>query len=469
MMRLVFKQRIGASIVLGALASGACAQVQNTTTTFDYDNAGNLMKVTDPLNHATQFGYDALSRRTSTTDATNTGITRYKYDGLDQLIEVTDARNVVTAYAIDGLGNLSQTTSADTGVTSNTYDDAGNLTSRLDAKQQRTTYKYDALGRLTLITYSDNATVSYEYDQGANAIGRLNKITDSSGSIAYAYSLHGRVTSETRIIGGATYVTGYRYDDNGRLSNVVYPGGRSIDYTRDALGRISQIGSTLGTAVMPLVSQVSYQPFGPVQTVKFGNGSTQTRTHDLDGRVASFSLGAKTMAVTYDAASRIKAIGDVANAASGNTYDYDVLDRLTNVVTPTAGQTYAYDAVGNRKQKATNGTTTTYGYAGPGNRLTSVAGQSVATDANGSITNTGNATFNYDARGRMVSANTAIGLVTYTINSLGQRVRKVTPTETTVFHYDLAGKLIGESTTTGSTTKTQQYVFLGDMPVAVLK
>jgi YD repeat-containing protein len=52
-----------------------------------------------------------------------------------------------------------------------------------------------------------------------------------------------------------------------------------------------------------------------------------------------------------------------------------------------------------------------------------------------------------------VSANTAIGLVTYTINSLGQRVRKVTPADTTVFHYDAGGKLIAESTTTGSTTR----------------
>lgn len=93
----------------------------------------------------------------------------------------------------------------------------------------------------------------------------------------------------------------------------------------------------------------------------------------------------------------------------------------------------------------------------------------MTTDANGSVTNKGNASFNYDARGRMVSANTAIGLVTYTINSLGQRVRKVTPTETTVFHYDMAGKLIAEATTTGSTTTEQEYVYLGDMPVAVIK
>lgn len=65
----------------------------------------------------------------------------------------------------------------------------------------------------------------------------------------------------------------------------------------------------------------------------------------------------------------------------------------------------------------------------------------------------------------MVSANTAIGLVSYTINVFGQRVQKTTPTATTVFHYDGSGKLIAEST---AGTQTE-YVYLGDMPVAVLK
>ena len=65
----------------------------------------------------------------------------------------------------------------------------------------------------------------------------------------------------------------------------------------------------------------------------------------------------------------------------------------------------------------------------------------------------------------MVSATTAIGLVQYQINGLGQRVQKTTPTETTVFHYGMEGRLIGERTGTAQ----KNYVYLGDMPVAVLK
>ena len=44
-------------------------------------------------------------------------------------------------------------------------------------------------------------------------------------------------------------------------------------------------------------------------------------------------------------------------------------------------------------------------------------------------------------------------------------MQKTTPTATTVYHYDGSGKLIAENTN-GALT---EYVYLGDMPVAVLK
>jgi YD repeat-containing protein len=458
-------------VTLGSLVCGAAlAQIaQDTVTKFTYDAVGNVMTVIDGLNHKTTFAYDALSRRTSATDASSTGVTTFSYDGLDQMTQVRDARSVITAYSVDGLGNLVQTSSGDTGMTDNTYDESGNLTSRTDAKRQKTTYRYDALDRVTLITYHDGASVAYLYDQDTNAIGQLSKVTDASGTIQYAYDAFGRLAFETRTIGGTAYVTSYRYDAAGRMSGMTYPSGRSIGYVRDAQGRIEQITTAMASTTTPILTQVSYQPFGPVQSVTFGNGRTQARGYDLDGRIKSFTLAAQSMGVSYDAASRITAIKDAADATKGSTYGYDVLDRLTSVQAPGSSQTYVYDAVGNRTQKVNGAAVTPYTFATGSNRLVQAGSLPLVTDANGSVTGKDNATLNYDARGRMVSANTAIGLVTYTINSLGQRVRKVTPTETTVFHYDMAGKLIAESTTTGSTTKTQEYVYLGDMPVAVLK
>jgi YD repeat-containing protein len=463
-----YRKRSIVGMVGLALCWGVHGQVQDTTTSYSYDNMGNVTEITDPLLKKTVTGYDVLSRQSSIKDPA-LGVTDLEYDGLDQLTKVTDARRVVTSYQIDGLGNLKQVTSADAGVSSSTYDESGNVLTRTDAKLQTTRYVYDALNRIKLITFHNGTTVAYVYDQGTNALGRLSSITDGSGTIAYSYDQHGRVTMESREITGVTYATSYRYDLDGRLSGMTYPSGRNIQYGRDALGRINSISTDVGGASVALVSQTSYEPFGPVKSVKFGNGQVQTKQHDVDGRVSGFNLSAQAMSLNYDAASRMKGIVNAADPAAATSYGYDSLDRLNSVISTTSSQTYLYDSVGNRKEKVNNSVVTPYKYEGPGNGLTQVGAQVITADANGSITNKGNASFTYDVRGRMVSANTTLGLVQYTINSLGQRVRKVTPTETTIFHYDTAGKLIAETTTVAGVGKTQEHIYLGDMPVAVLK
>jgi len=153
------------------------------------------------------------------------------------------------------------------------------------------------------------------------------------------------------------------------------------------------------------------------------------------------------------------------NPGNASTFGYDALDRLTRHQRPGASQTYAYDAVGNRTHSGDGATLTPLSYDPASNRLTQVASRPIQSDANGSIVNDGVHQFGYDARGRMVSATTAAGTVRYQLNGLGQRVLKVAPSGSTVFHYDLDGRLIAE--TRGQVVT--EYVYLNDMPVAVLR
>jgi RHS repeat-associated protein len=124
--------------------------------------------------------------------------------------------------------------------------------------------------------------------------------------------------------------------------------------------------------------------------------------------------------------------------------------------------------VGNRATKTIGGTNTQYTYGTTSNRLTKISGspaKTITSDANGSITNNGTNQFTYDARERLVSAQTSIGTVQYKYNALGQRVSKTTPTSTTVFHYDQTGQLIGEK----NGTNTIDYIYLNTIPVAIGK
>jgi YD repeat-containing protein len=88
-------------------------------------------------------------------------------------------------------------------------------------------------------------------------------------------------------------------------------------------------------------------------------------------------------------------------------------------------------------------------------------------DANGSTTADAINQYTYDARGRLAQANTGSGLVQYKVNALGQRIRKTATQGDTVYHYDSQGRLIAESSSSGMVQT--EYIYLGDIPVAVLK
>jgi RHS repeat-associated protein len=384
---------------------------------------------------------------------------------------------LTTSYSVNALGDRVTQLSPDTGTTAHTYDAAGNVLSSTDAKGQTTSYQYDALNRLTRAQHADGLSYVYGYDACANGVGRLCSIseTSSSGALAsqlqYGYDPQGRVTAETRTLGGVSYSTGYSYDAAGRLRAMTYPSGRSVNYTLDALGRVTQVQTTGAGATQVLAQSVSYHPFGAARSFSFGNQQGATRSFDLDGRIASHSLGTETKLLAFDAASRVARIETQGNAGSANLYGYDALDRLSSAVLGTSSYGYGYDGVGNRTSKSTGGLTESYSYPATSNRLGTVTSASGAVrnfghDANGSITSDGLNSFGYDARGRVSSVSSSIGTTTFQVNALGQRVRKTSPLGETVFHYDLSGRLIAESSASGEALR--EYAWLGEQPIALL-
>jgi len=264
----------------------------------------------------------------------------------------------------------------------------------------------------------------------------------------------------------------YAYDTAGRLTGLTYPSGRSVAYTFDALGRIAQVNTTKDSQSQVVVSTVLYQPFGGVKGYTLGNGQAYSRGVDLDGRIASYSLGAQSFGIGYDAASRIQFISDFANSANTNNYDYDSLDRLTQAVTPGTPYAYSYDAVGNRMSRSAGSSTDTYAYSSSSNRIASVTpssapARSFVFDANGSTTADGTNTYAYDTRARMVQAVSSLGTTTYQVNALGQRVRKTNSLGDIVFHYDTRGRLIAETDPAGGVKR--ELIYLGDIPVGVVQ
>ena len=437
---------------------------------YTYDNNGNVKTQTQKYDAVTTndaitgFDYDPLNRLTKITNAL-AGITQYAYNGVDQLVSVTDPKSLITSYTVDGLDNQKQQISPDTGTTNSTYDAAGNLKTSTDARSKVSSYSYDALNRVTGVTFSDTTpTLGYLYDDitlGNFGKGRLTKITDATGNTTYKYDIQGRLIQKTQTTGTVVKTIGYGYDTVGRMSSMTYPSGKVLSYGFDVQGRIA----SMAVNAVNLVSNITYQPFGPAKSWTWSGGPVQTRAFDLDGRQTSYPYSATgTVNLTYDLGNRIKNLtGTVAK-----TYGYDKLDRLTSY----SNEIYAYDADGNRSSHTVSATSYPYTYPSSSNRLTSFTGpaaRSYSYDASGNtLTTSSGYAFTYDARGRMTNITTG-SVNQYGINALGQRLTKAGTgyIGTQRYVYSEEGKLLGEYDNTGATIT--EHVYLQDMPIAAMK
>jgi RHS repeat-associated protein len=435
-------------------------------TTFGYDNNGNQTSVAAPLSRNTARTYDALNRLSQTTDPAN-GVTHFGYDANDNLTSVKDPRNLTTTYAYTGFGDLVTQTSPDTGTTRNTYDSAGNRASSTDARGAIASYSYDALNRMTGVTYTlsgvTDQTIAFSYDAGSYGKGRLTGAADAHHSLTYVYDALGRVTSKTQITGAVVLTVGYGYT-NGDLATLTTPSGNSVTYGYNSNHQIVSVAVN-GT---PVLSSVTYEPFGGVNGWTWGNGTGTVRAYNTDGNVSAISsAGSKNYG--YDDASRIDGISDSSNPALSWTYGYDAMDRVNSAATPAQSVSFTYDADGNRATQS--GTiSSTFIVANDSNRLTAAIGgltRAYLYDARGNTQQFGTYLFTYNAAGRVVSVNSGTATTSYIYNAFGQRIQKSGASATTYFVYDEAGHLIGEYNGAGNIM--QETVWMGDIPVATLQ
>jgi RHS repeat-associated protein len=449
---------------LGRLSQTIGGQTQ--TSNYGYDSNGNLTSVADPLTHNTTYLVDALNRRTRVTDHLSNQ-TNFAYNGLDQATQVTDPRNLITIYTWNGLGDKTQEVSPDRGTTNNTYDSGGNLKTSTDARSKVSTYTYDALNRVTQLSVPDQ-TIAFTYDQGTNGIGRLTTMVDLTGNTQWSYDARGRVIRKAQqTTGPRVHVTESSYDAQGRLASMTYPSGRVVSYQYDTAGRVSQV---LVDGIAELTG-LGYFPFGSPKNWTWGSNVAHARTFDLDGRLATHTLGTATRTIGYDPASRIIQL-DEGTPATTRTYGYDDVDRLTSFVYGATNQAYQYDAIGNRSVLTLGANNYAYTYPPTSNRLSSTAGPTARTfayNAVGAVSGDGARTFTYNDLERVSQVTYTGGSNTYTLNGLGQRLTKAGTGVTTGPHryaYDEAGHLIGEYDTNGDVLR--ETVFLSDMPALVL-
>jgi RHS repeat-associated protein len=464
----------------------------NQTQRYGYDLNDNRNSSITPRSNQTLKSFDGLNRVTKVTDPLG-GITALSYNADDQITKVIDPRGVTTQYTYDLLGNVIKRLSPDTGTTTFVYDTGGNMTQSTDARGVVTNYTYDALNRLTAKTFpaTPALNVTLGYDQtinGNKGIGRLTRLQDSGGALSYTYDAQGNLVSQVRTLPvssiTATETLTYSYDKANNLSKLNYGTGISTAYTRNSAAQVTGLKLTIGANTVTLAGGITYQPFGPVKTLTWGNGVTLTRTYDTDYQLSSQTTGSWKSTYNFDLDGNISQANHSLWGAV--QYQYDTLGRLRQEQTSNTLKSYTLDATGNRTKRvttatATNTVTNTQSliYASDSNRLTTVNGLALTYDAAGNQIQHDALRYSYDNQGRLSEVYQASmqKVADYKYNALGQRTLKriFDPTSqvllsTTTFLYGQGGEALGETIYTAAGVKTsgQYWLWLDGMPLGQL-
>ena len=421
------------------------------TASYIYNTNGYLLQIIGALpgpNDTISFSYDSFGRVLSITNVDGYSIT-YSYDNLDRpttlvfpdgtfnamtysnldLVLFTDRLGRSTQFSYDSLRRLIARRDPLGRLTQFQYCGCGALAALIDPMGRQTDWDHDVQGRPTAKIYPDGSRLLYNYEQTTS---RLYSEMDEKGQIS-AYS--------------------YYLDDN--IKSVIYPNAQiataSVYLAYDTnFNRVVSMQDGIGMTTW------SYYPAGSLGAYEVAS---------ITGPLAN-----STVSYQYDVLNRLtnRAINGVSQG-----YEYDILGRITNIINALGSFSLDYDGGTPRLLDAyfPNGQASHYSYFGNNGdrRLQQIqnlkpdssflSSFSYAYNAFGDLTNlmqqmgaaTDNWNLDYDAADQLLDVFQS-GLTPLscheTYDLAGNRLSETTNGSTRSFQYNALNQLIFSSDTT---------------------
>jgi RHS repeat-associated protein len=402
--------------------AGYCSNntfVALTSTGYGYDNDGNCVAVTNALGVVTRYLIDSQSRVIAATNAWGTAdqtVMLTTYDAAGRVVQTVDARGVTNAFGYDFAGHRTSTTRALGSplqqVTRSIYDPAGNRTSQIDHLGRVTDFQFDALNRQTVVLFPAPASgaartgITNVYDK----LDRQIAVTNQAGvATGFQFDLLSQMVGVTNALGKLTQFqfdplgnqtnqtdalnrnTRFAFDALTRRTQRTMPGGQAESFGFDKAGRLqaqTNFDATMITNQYDVLGRLLKRCNGATVLETYAYSATGQLTNRTDasgtykwvydnlGRLKTNTTPIGTLYYTYDANGNLLTLSSATANGVSLTYQYDKLNRLTNVIdnrlTGTKNTRYTFDAVGNLKSLSyPNGITNLWQYDGV-NRLTNL-------------------------------------------------------------------------------------------------
>ncbi|WP_375447099.1 type VI secretion system tube protein TssD [uncultured Fibrella sp.] len=462
-------------------------------THFRYDEKGNLAHVVTPDEQIRSFEYDGLGRLTVLTDPTGAK-ERRSYDRLGRIVRVEEVDGTVRELIYDASGNVLEAREHGQ-VAQFNYTALGQVVSRRQAGQEEQ-YIYDREGRLTDILTKGGKRYRFALDAAGqvveeegfdgllrryerDAVGRVRRVLrPGERTTTYSYTEEGKLASAYHSDG--SFET-FHYDEAGalikaqnatssvrierdRLGNIrrELQGDHWIEYVYDALGRRTQLRSSLGATidfqrddsgnVRELTAdgwkaQFHYDNRG-LEVQRSLSGRVQIGyQHDAMGRFISQQLKVGTteprqLTYQWQAGSLLASIDDSLTGTSQYTYNEN------------GALTQAHYADGNTELRSWDLLGNLFETESKSDRLYNAGGQLISNQQ---------ATYEYEAEGNLAKKTTRLGQTwAYEWSDNGSLTSVLRPDgERVIFTYDALNRRISKS----YKTKTTYWLWDGNVPI----
>ena len=441
-------------------------------TKLQYDNAGQLIRITRPDNSALNYSYDAAHRLTQISDNLGNKIVytldamgnrlnqdvldptgqlvqthRSEYDALSRLAKDIGADNQTSRYAYDNRGNLTDSTDPleytnshnydvlnrllqsidpDNGIRKNTFDARDNLTAVTDPKGNTTQYTYDGLNNLTREVSPDRGTLNYSYDSAGN---RIKSIDASGRQVNYRYDALNRVT-QVRYAGNAEINFTYDQGSNGigQTTSMTDATGTSR-WTYDPHGRATS--KTVKTGTLTLATKYCYDSDGLLEAITYPSGKTVQLDYST-GQIKALTVNGAPLLSAIQYQPFGFATGWIFANGGINRRDFDLDGRMTAFDLGERSRQLAYDSAG---------------------RITHYSDTDLNQDQS----------FTYDALSRLTGVTTPVTQTAYSYDANGNRTQLSHGPDSKNYAVDASSNRLTASTANNSPLKTYRYDASGNI------
>lgn len=446
----------------------AMVDEEGNQTDVTYTPDGLLRTVLEPPGaagrHATTHAYNRRGQVTSVLESGHSKPTTHTYNVHGERLASTTPGGATTHFEYDKVGRPTRTTNPDGTASTRVYDRAGNLVRVTQpagkGKRLTTSYSYTSRGEIASESDPEDGvhTITYEYDPEGRQRYRKDRRYDGifEGTIERAieqtFRADGAVLSRTATgTGRPTHASTFTYDAAGNLTTA----NASLD--GDAVSAVS------------VSYNGAFEPVSVSETV-FGITKITSYTYQPDGLLASRTSDGN--ATTYTHAKNGVALTVVPWGAMGSfTNTYFSNGALNRATLPNGAVTeHLYDPADRLTSRIVRrpGTTgdvlsswTAIAYDDDDRRTSEAVVQAQPADAAVPV-KSGNASYTYDALGRLTSAKHPFDgkPATYTLDDAGNVVRESGASSAADYRYRsnrLRSKSFSSSETTaeGDATTTR--------------